>query len=210
MEERAYRKKEWKAREERKRIGVDDDDDNFERRGKKKEEQDYDKSDVPDDYTMPVAVLIPGRLMVGPPCVTKRQKAYVKQQLGNPAMVPLDLPPLADRKLWKLKEAVTWYGNYARSLSVGAGSDGSIYLYHETGCKEEALVGWLVWSLWSDTVVPITHDTFMDWRERTSYLWFLDREEETLLPIALGCLSTRSSQERKKSEGLLTKWLKKK
>lgn len=202
--ERAYRKNEQKEREYRKRNGIDDNNKNEDQQSKKRE-QDYDNPNVPDGYSVPVAVLIEGRLMVGPPLVTKRQQNYVKKELGNPELVPLVLPPLAERKLWKLKEAVVWYENYARTF---AETGRPIYLYHETGCKEEALVGLLVWRAWTAAPAPPnTHEAFMQWRERTGYLWFLDREEESLLPIALETTTTKTTGATK---GLLTTWLVKK
>lgn len=200
-DERAYRRSEWKAREERRRIGADDD------MGKKKprkeeEPEDYDKSDVPEDYRMPVAILMEGRLMVGPPCVTKRQKAYLRTRLGNPALVPLELPPLDERKMWKQKELVTWFNNYARQFVEIVGRP--TYLYHETGGKEEALVGMLVWRSWasSQDAPPKTQQEFLDWREQKGYLWFLDQQEETLTPFFVTVV-----EKKKSSEVLLASWL---
>lgn len=207
-QERAYRKNEWKERQERKRMGLDDTptttgSNNNEQ--KKSKQEDYDKADVPDDYTMPVAILIPDRLMVGPPCVTKRQQAYVKERLGNPTLEKLVLPSLVERKLWKAKEAAVWYANYAKSFAAVDGAP--LYLFHETGCKEEALVGLLVWAQWTAAPAPPnTHDSFLEWRERTGYLWFLDREEESLLSIALEALGG-GDKKKSNNEGLITQWL---
>jgi hypothetical protein len=168
---------------------------------------DYDEADVPNDYSMPIAVLVPDRLMVGPPCVTKRQIAFVKQRMGDPTMVPLELPPLAERRLWKPKDAATWYGNYAKTVATDANDDGGpIYLCYETGCKEEALVGLLVWQKMLVPYSIVDEASFREWRERTGYLWFLDREEETLLPIAL---SNSSDASKNAGGGGMLQWLKK-
>lgn len=191
LEERAYRKQQWKEREQRKRLNLDED-----KRSvvtavnrvaqRHKSAEDYDKDDLPDDYSMPVAILVPGRLMVGPPCVTKQQKAYVEKKLGNPQLVALELAPQAERKLWKLKESIAWYTNYTKGL---AKKEGILYLYHENGCDEEAVVGLVVANILSGGE-PFSRnkEEFDAWRQKTGYLWFLDREEESLLPIALGCI----------------------
>lgn len=174
-------------------------------RKQEEEPEDYDKSDVPEDYTMPVAILMEGRLMVGPPCITKRQKAYLRTRLGNPVSVPLELPPLDERKMWKQKELVTWFNNYARQFVEIVGRP--TYLYHETGGKEEALVGMLVWRCWSSSQdgLPKTQQEFLDWREQKGYLWFLDQQEETLAPF----FTTNATvvEKKKSSEGLLASWL---
>lgn len=211
--ERAYRKNEWKEREERKRLNLEDNDPSpppstpkvFKKRTMTVD--DYDEADVPNDYSMPIAVLVPGRLMVGPPCVTKRQIAFVKQRMGDPTMVPLELPPIAERRLWKPKDAATWYANYAKTVAADVDGDGgsAIYLCHETGCKEEALVGLLVWQKMLVPYSIVDEASFREWRERTGYLWFLDREEETLLPIAL---SSSSDASKNAGGGGMLQWLK--
>lgn len=103
-----------------------------------------------------------------------------------------------------------WYANYAKSFAVDE-YGAPLYLFHETGCKEEALVGLLVWHLWTAAPAPPnTRDSFLEWRERTGYLWFLDREEESLLPIALEALGGGGGGGDKKkinNEGLITQWL---
>jgi hypothetical protein len=218
--ERAYRKKEWEQREKNKRLGLDTTPPSSPRakkRDTRDDDDDDDNSQVPNDYSMPVATLVPGRLLVGPPCVTRRQHAYLRERLGNPRVVPLELPPQSDRRLWKLKEAVAWYSNYAKALvnkwfsAAAESKDSAVYLCHETGNNEEALVGLIVWSLLTGTKVPAlgSQAAFLEWRERTGYLWFLDREEESLLPIALAvAMGNNDGTKGKKSSKGLAAWLK--
>lgn len=216
--ERAFRKKEWEQREKNKRLGLDLTPPSSPRAKKRDTQDDNDDNDnslVPNDYSMPVATLVPGRLLVGPPCVTRRQHAYLRERLGNPRVVPLELPPQADRRLWKLKEALAWYSNYSKALvnkwfSATEFKDSAIYLCHETGNNEEALVGLIVWSLLAGTKVPAleSQTAFFEWRERTGYLWFLDREEDSLLPIALAVVAATINDKGKRSSKGLTAWLK--
>jgi hypothetical protein len=206
MEERAYRKREWKEREERKRLGLDEkeqEQEQHQQQQKQKTVNDYDESHVPADYTMPVATLVAGRLLVGPPCVTQRQQAYVRERLGNPQMILLELPPLEERKLWSTKEATAWYASYAKKI---AKKEGTLYMYHETGTDEEAMVGLIIWSIIDAATVPKSHEAFVQWRESFNYLWFLDREIETLLPIALECITANTCGKQNKG---LTMWLSK-
>ena len=205
-QERAYRREAYEEREKLKRLGLEPEKVHKVQRPAKKTAEDYDEVSLPADYTMPVATLIVNRLLVGPPCVTQRQQAYAKERLGNPRMVRLELPPLDERRLWKLKEAVAWYESYARTL---AKEEGLLYLHHETGCDEEALVGLLVWKILESQPSALESvESFEAWREETGYLWFLDREEETFLPIVLFNTHNNNGVAKKQNKGL-TAWLKK-
>lgn len=180
---------------------------------KPRPQKDYDPDDVPLGYVMPHVARFCERLIVGPPCVTKCHTRYLKEHLGDPHVVALQLPPKAERSLWKEKEAVAWYSGYARTLVKDhwePQGPRALYLCYETGCEEEVMVALVLWALVDEqgASVPRTAEQFLAWRADREFGWLLDRDEDAKLAIVEACVKELAAGNAAKRNAVLTNWLK--
>lgn len=186
-----------------------------ERKQRKVAPDDVDPATLPLDYVMPHVARVSQHIWVGPPCITERHKLYLRDRLGNPQVIEVKLPPAAERKLWKAKEAAQWYLNYVRTLKRDTidGTHASVYLCHDTGCDEEVIVALLLWVLLEpdSAEVPRSASQFEAWRVEHEFLWLLDRNEDTLLDVLEACMQELETLKRaSKSSACMNNWLKRK
>lgn len=185
--------------------------------------EDYDNGDLAADYERGNVIIMTGpdattQVTVGPTPVTKTQTKFVQDRLGHPIMVPLQLPDLTERRLWKPEEAAHWYATYARKLyeSVvkpdnGPAAATGVYVHHKNGSEEEAIVAALLWVLVEPSAVPQTVEAWKAWRESHAYLWLWDdRLEDTLAVVQLAAAQLMPAQDVKASASasVMINWLK--
>ena len=185
--------------------------------------EDYDNGDLAADYERGNVIVMTGpgattQVIVGPTPVTKTQTKFAQERLRYPIMVPLQLPDLTERRLWKPEEAAQWYAAYARKLyeSVvkpdnGPAAATGVYVHHKNGSEEEAIVAALLWVLVEPSAVPQTVEAWKAWRESHAYLWLWDdRLEDTLAVVQLAAAQLMPAQDVKASASasVMINWLK--
>ena len=179
---------------------------------------DYDTGNVPSDYEMGNVITLTPRdapiaLHVGPKPTTKTRQKFVEERFGYPVQIPLTLPDMTERRLWKTDEAARWYAAYARKLhhEIVSKSE-SVYVHYKTGCEEEVVVAVLLWTLVDPGAVPKTMAAWKEWRESNAYLWIWDdRLDDTLAVVQAAVTELLPAQETKGSgsASLMVNWLRK-
>lgn len=180
--------------------------------------EDYDDDTLPSTYEMGnLITLIPNRLHVGPAPTTRRQRRFLRERMGDPFLLQVELPDLTERRLWKTEESIHWFGTYARKLyrqhvlEAETPID-TFYVYYKTGCEEEMVVAALLWVLLAPEQVPKTVEAWKAWRESNAYLWIWDERLDETLAVVHGAVSDlMPAQEAKSSASasVMANWLRK-